>query len=30
MIAATVLAHQARLVTKDERLRAFKAIHAIW
>jgi PIN domain nuclease of toxin-antitoxin system len=30
MIAATALAHQARLVTKDERLRALQAIEAIW
>ncbi len=30
MIAATAIAHQARLVTKDERLRALQAIDAIW
>ena len=30
MIAATALAHQARLVTKDERLRTLRAIDSIW
>lgn len=30
MIAATALAHRARLVTKDERLRTLPAIDSIW
>lgn len=30
MIAATALAHRARLVTKDERLRAVPALDSIW
>ena len=30
MIAATTLAHRARLVTKDERLRAVQALDTVW
>ena len=30
MIAATALAHRARLVTKDERLRAVQALDTVW
>ncbi len=30
MIAATALAHRARLVTKDERLRALRTLDTVW
>jgi len=30
MIAATALAHRARLVTKDERLRALQTLDTVW
>jgi len=30
MIAATALAHRARLVTKDERLRVLQTLDTVW